>query len=73
MALEGFQGAIGTRTANRGDAEVDLQIFEVNAAPAHLALDVTVRHTTADADDHGRVGVGTVVEGIGIANVRVVG
>ena len=55
VAVESAARVLGARATARRHVEFVLQLFEAATTVAHLALDVTVRHTPADAHDHGRL------------------
>ena len=52
MTLERLAGAIGARATGSADAQIGLEFVEARAAAAGFTLDLAIRDSVADTDDH---------------------
>ena len=52
MTLESLAGAISAGAARGADAQIGLQFVEARAAAAGFTLDLAIRDSVTDTDDH---------------------
>jgi hypothetical protein len=55
MALKSLASAISACAARRADAQIGLQFVEARTAAAGFTLDLAIRDSVTDTDDHGGV------------------